>query len=105
LAHELRNPISAIAVASDLLARSSIEDRRGRFAVPAIARQVKQLRRLVDDLLNMARINAGKLVLRKQPLDLLEAATRIVADHHAMGANGAAIEVSGTPTWVEADGA
>ena len=105
LAHELRNPISAIAVASDLLARSSIEDRRGRFAVPAIARQVNQLRRLVDDLLNMARITAGKLVLRKQPLDLLEAVSRIIADRHAMGANGAVIDVSGVPTWVEADSA
>jgi two-component system, chemotaxis family, CheB/CheR fusion protein len=105
LAHELRNPISAIAVASDLLARSSVEDRRGRFAVPAIARQVKQLRRLVDDLLNMARITAGKLVLRKQPLDLLDAVSRIIADRHAMGANGAVIDVSGVPTWVEADSA
>ena len=105
LAHELRNPISAIAVASDLLARSSIEDRRGRFAVPAIARQVNQLRRLVDDLLNMARITAGKLVLRKQPLELLEAVSRIIADRQAMGANGAVIDVSGVPTWVEADSA
>jgi signal transduction histidine kinase/CheY-like chemotaxis protein len=105
LAHELRNPISAIAVASDLLARSSIEDRRARFAVPAIARQVNQLRRLVDDLLNMARITAGKLVLRKQPLELLEAVSRIIADRHAMGANGAVIDVSGVPTWVEADSA
>jgi PAS domain S-box-containing protein len=105
LAHELRNPISAIAVASDLLARSSIEDRRARFAVPAISRQVKQLRRLVDDLLNMARITAGKLVLRRQPLDLLEAVSRILADRHAMGANGAVIDVSGVPTWVEADNA
>src|SRR5205085_1279871 len=105
LAHELRNPISAIAVASDLLARSSIEDRRGRFAVPAIARQVNQLRCLVDDLLNMARISAGKLVLRKQPLDLLEAVSRIIADRHAIGANGAEIDVSGVPTWVEADSA
>ena len=105
LAHELRNPISAIAVASDLLARATIEDRKARFAVPAITRQVRQLRRLVDDLLNMARITSGKLVLRKQPLDLLETATRIVADHQAMSAGGVAVEISGTPTWVEADSA
>jgi CheY-like chemotaxis protein/two-component sensor histidine kinase len=73
--------------------------------VPAITRQVRQLRRLVDDLLNMARITSGKLVLRKQPLDLLETVTRIVADHQAMSATGVAVEISGTPTWIEADSA
>jgi len=105
LAHELRNPISAIAVASDLLARSTIEDRKARFAVPAIARQVKQLRRLVDDLLNMARITTGKLVLRKSPLELLSFAGRVAADRRAVDARGIEIEVTGTPTWVEADSA
>jgi PAS domain S-box-containing protein len=103
LAHELRNPISAIAIAADLLARGTIEDRKARFAVPAIARQVKQLRRLVDDLLNMARINTGKLTLRKQALNLLEFAQRVIADHRALAANGAAIEVRGAEAWIEAD--
>ena len=105
LAHELRNPISAITVASDLLARSTIEDRKARFAVPAIARQVKQLRRLVDDLLNMARITSGKLVLRRSPLEVLEFADRVVTDHRAVSAPGVEIQVSGVPTWVEADSA
>jgi PAS domain S-box-containing protein len=105
LAHELRNPISAIAVASDLLARSTIEDRKARFAVPAITRQVKQLRRLVDDLLNMARITTGKLVLRKNPLELLAFAERMAADRRALVTPGVEIQVSGEPTWVEADGA
>jgi PAS domain S-box-containing protein len=105
LAHELRNPISAIAVASDLLARSTIEDRKARFAVPAIARQVKQLRRLVDDLLNMARITTGKLALRKNPLELLAFAGRVAADRRATAVPGIEIDVSGAPTWVEADSA
>ncbi|MFN2644674.1 MAG: PAS domain S-box protein [Burkholderiales bacterium] len=105
LAHELRNPISAIAVASDLLARSQIEDRKARFAVPAIGRQVKQLRRLVDDLLNMARITTGKLVLRKSPLELLQFAERVVADRQAAGTTGVDINLTGTATWVDADSA
>jgi PAS domain S-box-containing protein len=105
LAHELRNPISAIAVASDLLARSTIEDRKARFAVPAIARQVKQLRRLVDDLLNMARITTGKLVLRRSPVELVSFVGRVAADRRAMAAPGVEILVSGAPTWVEADSA
>ena len=80
LAHELRNPLSAIAVAADLLARSRIEDRKARFAVPAIERQLRQLRRLVDDLLNMARITSGKLVLRKEPLELRQFAAAALED-------------------------
>jgi PAS domain S-box-containing protein len=103
LAHELRNPLSAIAVATDLLARTEIEDRKARFAVPAIERQVNQLRRLVDDLLSMARITSGKLVLRRERLELLGLARRLIADRAALGANGAAISVRGDEAWVDAD--
>ena len=103
LAHELRNPLSAIAVATDLLARSTIEDRKARFAVPAIERQMRQLRRLVDDLLNMARITSGKLTLRREPLELKQFAERAIADYRALVANGTSIVLQGTQAWVDAD--
>ena len=103
LAHELRNPLSAIAVATDLLARSKIDDRKARFAVPAIERQMRQLRRLVDDLLNMARITSGKLVLRKEPLELKAFADRAVNDYRALVANGTSIVLQGVEAWVDAD--
>jgi PAS domain S-box-containing protein len=103
LAHELRNPLSAIAVATDLLARSKIEDRKARFAVPAIERQMRQLRRLVDDLLNMARITSGKLVLRKEPLELKAFADRAVADYRALVTNDTSIVLQGVEAWVDAD--
>jgi PAS domain S-box-containing protein len=103
LAHELRNPLSAIAVAADLLARSKIDDRKARFAVPAIERQLRQLRRLVDDLLNMARITSGKLVLRKEPLELRQFATDTVEDYRALAGPGVTIEVQGSEGFVDAD--
>jgi PAS domain S-box-containing protein len=104
LAHELRNPLSAIAVATDLLTRSTIEDRKARFAVPAIERQMRQLRRLVDDLLNMARITSGKLTLRKEPLELKALAERAIADYRAaLVAAGTAIVLQGAEAWVDAD--
>src|SRR5207245_753061 len=103
LAHELRNPLSAIAVATELLARSTIEDRKARFAIPAIERQVRQLRRLVDDLLNMERITSGKLTLRKEPLELKAFAERAIADYRALVANGTSIALQGTAAWVDAD--
>src|SRR5919197_2045554 len=103
LAHELRNPLSAIAVATDLLARSKMEDRKARFAVPAIERQMRQLRRLVDDLLHMARITSGKLTLRKEPLELKSFAERAIADYRALVAPGISIVLQGVEAWVEAD--
>ena len=103
LAHELRNPLSAIAVATDLLARSSIEDRKARFAVPAIQRQMRQLRRLVDDLLNMARITSGKLTLRKEPLELKAFAEHAIADYRELVASGTSIVLQGVEAWVDAD--
>src|ERR671931_1890485 len=103
LAHELRNPLSAIAVATDLLARSKIEDRKARFAVPAIERQMRQLRRLVDDLLHMARITSGKLTLRKEPLELKSFAARAIADYRALVAPGISIVLQGVEAWVDGD--
>ena len=103
LAHELRNPLSAIAVATDLLVRSKIDDRKARFAVPAIERQMRQLRRLVDDLLHMARITRGKLTLRKEPLELKSFAERAIADYRALVAPGISIVLQGVEAWVEAD--
>src|SRR5437660_750284 len=103
LAHELRNPLSAIAVATDLLTRSKLEDRKARFAVPAIERQVRQLRRLVDDLLNVARITSGKLTLRKEPLELRDFAERAIGDYRALVPKGTSIVVAGAEAWVDAD--
>jgi PAS domain S-box-containing protein len=103
LAHELRNPLSAIAVATDLLTRSTIEDRKARFAVPAIERQMRQLRRLVDDLLNVARITSGKLTLRKEPLELKGFAERTIADYRELVASGTSIVLQAVEAWVDAD--
>ena len=103
LAHELRNPLSAIAVATDLLARSTIEDRKARFAVPAIERQMRQLRRLVDDLLNMARITSGKLTLRKESIELKAFTERAISDYRALVASGISIVLQALEAWVDAD--
>src|SRR5207248_10637309 len=73
------------------------------FAGPAIARQVKQLRRLVDDLLNMARITSGKLTLRREPVELLAFAQRVIGEHRGLATGDALIEVQGAPARVDAD--
>jgi signal transduction histidine kinase len=71
LAHELRNPLGAIANASYLLEQLDPSDKQVR-PVAIIRRQVQHLVRMVDDLLDVSRITRGKVELRHQEIDLNE---------------------------------
>src|SRR5436305_11812268 len=72
LAHELRNPLGAIANASSLLEQLGPSSSPMEKSVAIIRRQVQHLVRLVDDLLDVSRITRGKVELRREPLDLGE---------------------------------
>jgi signal transduction histidine kinase len=67
LAHELRNPLAALRSAADLLQRPNVDPSKTRRAVDIVERQVTQLTRLVDDLLDVSRITQGKIELRRTP--------------------------------------
>jgi signal transduction histidine kinase len=69
LAHELRNPLAPLRHASELLTRISPDARIQRSA-HVIQRQVTQLARLVDDLLDVSRITRGQIVLKAAPVDV-----------------------------------
>ncbi|MCS0628481.1 response regulator [Telluria mixta] len=71
LAHELRNPLSPIRNAAALLGASGngANERQAR-ARDVITRQVDHLAHLVDDLLDVARISEGKIVLRQEEVEL-----------------------------------
>jgi PAS domain S-box-containing protein len=96
LAHELRNPLSAIVLGAELLKLAQLDDPKARFAASAIERQAKQLQRLADDMLDMARVTYGKLALKNEPVDL-RASVRAVATLHAGEAKSASIDVLGEP--------
>ena len=70
--HELRNPLAAVASAAEVLdiARTVDDVKRPR---DVIKRQVIHLKRLIDDLLDAARVRAGKIVLDRRPVNLGEA--------------------------------
>ncbi|HEY2031396.1 MAG TPA: response regulator [Myxococcales bacterium] len=69
LSHELRNPLSPILTALELMRlRKTAEGAERERDV--IERQVKHLSRLVDDLLDVSRATNGKIVLRREPLEL-----------------------------------
>ena len=69
LAHELRNPLAPIANAVHVLRASGEGNDRVGWARDVIGRQLRQLTRLVDDLLDLSRITRGKIELKIEELD------------------------------------
>jgi len=69
LAHELRNPLSAISSAVALATKSGLREHIA-WSMDVIARQMKHLTRLIDDLLDVSRISRGKIGLKREVLDL-----------------------------------
>jgi signal transduction histidine kinase/DNA-binding response OmpR family regulator len=69
LAHELRNPLAAIDGAVEVSRREALSEHFD-WSKDVIQRQTKQLSRLISDLLDISRINLGKIKLRTEPLDL-----------------------------------
>ena len=72
LAHELRNPLAPVRNAAHVLGRLGLDDPRLRWAQNIIEQQVTHLARLVDDLLDVSRIERGKILLRKDQVDLAD---------------------------------
>jgi signal transduction histidine kinase/DNA-binding response OmpR family regulator len=78
LAHELRNPLAPIRNAVQILRLRGTDDPELRVVRDMIDRQVHQLIRLVDDLLDMSRITRGKIRLQTEVVDLASVVARAV---------------------------
>ncbi|WP_197065303.1 ATP-binding protein [Massilia sp. 9096] len=70
LAHELRNPLAPISAAADLLGMGRADDAQQRRLGGMIARQVRHMTGMVDDLLDVSRVTRGQFTLARQALDL-----------------------------------
>jgi PAS domain S-box-containing protein len=70
LAHELRNPLAPIRNAVAILARKGSLDPELAWSREVIDRQVQQMSRLIDDLLDIERLSRGKFLVRKERIDL-----------------------------------
>ncbi len=78
LSHELRNPLAAIDSVVEVMRRTgeaALADSDGEWARNLLERQVRQLTRLIDDLLDISRISRGKISLRSERID----ATMVIA--------------------------
>jgi len=106
LAHELRNPLAPIRNALHILASDAVDAAGTRWAREVMERQIKQLVRLVDDLLDVARITQGHLELRRELTtvdsivdDAVEASRPLMEE----GRHGLDVTLPGTPVCVYAD--
>jgi signal transduction histidine kinase len=70
LAHELHNPLAPLSAALQLFDVNDNTPEQSRELRDMMSRQVEQLVRLIDDLLDVSRISRGKLNLRREPVDL-----------------------------------
>ena len=107
LAHELRNPLAPICNAAQLLRLTTTDDDPEiKWTTDVIDRQVNQMVRLIDDLLDVSRITSGKIRLQRQIVDV----NRIVG--HAVEASQPlidernhrlSIQIPAQAIWIEAD--
>jgi signal transduction histidine kinase len=104
LGHELRNPLAAIISAVSVLDRIGQQDDVAMRARGAIRHQITHLGRLVDDLLDIAHVTSGDIVLTCEPLNLATSVQRSVSDLASTGRlERHVIDVRAEPVWANAD--
>ncbi len=108
LSHELRNPLAAISNAMHLLRLQEDEDPLQQHARAIIERQVAQLVRIVEDLMEVSRITTGRLQLRQDRVDvggIVERAVETTRPLMDQRRHKLAVSLPRRPIWLCADAA
>lgn len=104
LGHELRNPVAAIGNAAQILAVIAEGGPEHRRVQQILTRQVDHLSRLLDDLLDVARVNQGKIAIHRGLLDLSVAIGHALAAFRESGQAGHhRLRIDLSSCWVSAD--
>lgn len=105
LGHELRNPLAALGAGVHLL-KKTVESHKADAICEQMDRQLFHLSRLVEDLLDIARISEGKISLQKQPIELktiLQSAIEASTPNLEAAGHTFSIDMPDDPIWLEAD--
>jgi signal transduction histidine kinase/HAMP domain-containing protein len=106
LAHELRNPLAPIRLAAGIFGSPAASEAQKLRSQQIIERQVRHMALLLDDLFDISRITLGKLVLRKESLDLravVEAAVETVRAKIEAKQHELVVHLPAGPILVQAD--
>ena len=107
VSHELKTPIAALKGFLELLEGDGVSERHRREFLAAMSQETARLERLVEEQLQLARLDAGALPLARERLDLGELAADVVAPRVPLAAReGVALSARphpGEPVEVDAD--
>jgi signal transduction histidine kinase len=106
LSHELRNPLAPMRSALHMLRSSNLEPGKAQALLDTMDRQVGQMTRLVEDLLDISRITRGAIELRREPLELNAEVRNALESCHGAIENGrheVKLGLCAQPVYVEAD--
>lgn len=106
LGHELRNPLAPIRNAIEIIRKNLSDERRRAWALEIIDRQLHQLSRIIDDLLELARVASGRVGLKKEMAPLRDIVTRAVETARPLIQNKGQrlrVELPPTPIMLNAD--
>jgi len=84
LSHELRNPLTPVRNSLYILEHVAPGGEQGKHALNVLGRQIGQLTRLVDDLLDVTRVSRNKIQLQRGPLEFGELVRRAADDHRSL---------------------
>jgi len=107
LAHELRNPLQPIRASVELLRQTKATLEQLQWARDVVDRQVNQLVRLVDDLLDASRISSGKLELRKDIVDFISIVSGAVESSRPLAERKnqrITLNLPSEPIYIDGDG-
>jgi PAS domain S-box-containing protein len=106
LVHELRNPLQALVAAAHTLEKTAQHGDTATLAVSMVRRQVDHMARLLDDLMNVARITHGLVQLRLEPVQMQDAVREgIEATRHQIESrqHRLNLQISAEPMYVRGD--
>ncbi|HEX2568462.1 MAG TPA: ATP-binding protein [Polyangia bacterium] len=104
VAHDIRNPLGTFQLAIDILAKDPALGEISRQSLLRVQRQLRQLDRMITDLLDAARIESGHLELQLQTCDLRVAMQEAVQLYDSVSAaHEIALSVPAEPVLVQAD--
>jgi signal transduction histidine kinase len=111
LGHELRNPLGAVLTAAEVIDLATRDE--GAVSAPVVSRQAAAIRRqggvltrLVDDLLDVARVTTGKVPIRRRPVELSEIVVRAVeaaAGRATLKGVETQVALELSPAWISGD--
>jgi signal transduction histidine kinase len=100
ISHELRSPLQTILGWVDLLCRGQLNSEMESRAIETIQRNAALQNRLINDLLDITRIEAGTLLLNVAPVDLKSVVEAVIDNVRPMADDkGVHLQTSIAPTW------